>query len=213
MEDQKDFVLMPFGQGESIIIDPVDHEKLTAYSWHKNLDGHIERVAYNDGKKTFILMSHHILSPPKGGAIEHINLNKLDNRKSNLLVLSANEVTRDIIKAREKNSTHHGVSFYAPKCLWRSRIKYHGIQKTLGYFQSEYKCALLYDAVLKMLPRNSLCLNFPRGFAIDGIKPLLCQAIERKFLAEQAENINRLVKEITMKSEASNDVHGGHHRA
>lgn len=68
--------------------------------------------------------------------IDHINKNKLDNRKDNLRVCSSS-INMQNIKVPKNNKTGHiGVSFYKPYGIYRAYITKNGECIHIGYFNS-----------------------------------------------------------------------------
>lgn len=65
------------------VIDKDDLEKISNFTWHLNQNGYVESVDYKSREH---IKAHHIIigKPPKGLVTDHINRNRLDNRKSNL---------------------------------------------------------------------------------------------------------------------------------
>lgn len=69
--------------GKRAIVDDEDYEYLNSLgSWH--FDRYAKRVTKKDG---VIYMHRLLLEAPKGKTVDHINGNKLDNRRSNLRVV------------------------------------------------------------------------------------------------------------------------------
>jgi len=64
------------------IVDDEDYETLSVYKWQYTSNGYAKRK-YG---KTSLLMHRVIAKTPKGLVTDHLNHNKLDNRKSNLRV-------------------------------------------------------------------------------------------------------------------------------
>lgn len=70
--------------GMNTIVDDDDFEKLSKYQWRFNKE-YAEASTKIDGKRTTIRQHRLIMGlPQKVGIIDHINGNKLDNRKNNL---------------------------------------------------------------------------------------------------------------------------------
>ena len=74
---------------ESLMIDKEDRHFLFEYSLFKDGGGYIVCDKTQKGVKTRIKLHHLVFGKPqKGLVIDHINRNKLDNRKSNLREVS-----------------------------------------------------------------------------------------------------------------------------
>ena len=77
------------GKEKFALIDAEDVPKIIGYSWGVTDKGYARRSTVIDGKTKNIRMHHAILQPPKGMVIDHINHDKLDNRKCNLRAVTA----------------------------------------------------------------------------------------------------------------------------
>jgi len=82
-----------------------------------------------------------ILNDPPSAAIDHINRNKLDNRKSNLRECTDSENCRNQGKRRGCSSRHRGVSWNKRKSAWQVVIREGGKLKWKGWFDSEDEAA------------------------------------------------------------------------
>ena len=72
-------------KGEEIIVDDSDYEWLSKFKWCIG-DRYAMRTSYANGDKVTILMHREIMNTPKGYNTDHINGNKLDNRRCNLRI-------------------------------------------------------------------------------------------------------------------------------
>ena len=96
------------------IIDKDDLEKISHHTWHLNQTG------YADCKLTSgpHLKAHHVIigKPPEGMVTDHINRNKLDNRKANLRHVTPHEnsMNRSVSDHRIAN-TMLGIKTYKGK--------------------------------------------------------------------------------------------------
>lgn len=76
--------------GNYAIIDDDDLERVEALSpWYENDSGYAMKKTRIKGKNVSIRMHAYINDTPKGLVTDHINGNRLDNRKSNLRCVSA----------------------------------------------------------------------------------------------------------------------------
>lgn len=79
--------------------------------------------------------------------VDHINHNKLDNRRANLRICNHSQNMQngsDKIRGRSK---YKGVSLYVYGSYqrWRANIVINGKQKSLGYYKTEEDAAAAYD--------------------------------------------------------------------
>lgn len=112
------------------IIDFDDYEKIKDMCWSLSDHGYIKNSSKTNGNTT---LHRFIMNCKKGEIVDHINRNRLDNRKENLRIVSCSQNnynqsinslnTSGIIGvAKRLNKTkNRGVSEY-----WRAQIKYNG---------------------------------------------------------------------------------------
>lgn len=71
-------------QNKEVLIDDEDEPVFQKYKWHINDSGYVVWRGKKDGKKQTIRLHRLIAKPAKGLIVDHINRNKLDNRRVNL---------------------------------------------------------------------------------------------------------------------------------
>lgn len=119
-----------WGKGQSAIIDTEDISKVKPYLWRLGKNGYVASFKIIDGKTQHFLMHRHILGLDGSYPfIDHINDNKLDNRKHNLrLCTNKQNVSR-------KKKMFGFTSPYKGVC-WNKRI---------GTFESIIEAAQAYN--------------------------------------------------------------------
>lgn len=134
-------------KGHQAIIDDEDYEYLNQFKWH--FDGrYAARTIWNkETKKESKVYMHRIIIESDGNLkVDHINNNKLDNRKSNLRIVTDYENARNqSTQKRKKSSRYKGVCFVKDKNKFKAYIKTNGKLIHLGYSDDEKECALLYN--------------------------------------------------------------------
>lgn len=71
----------------SMVVDDNDYEKLSQHKWYLRKDGYIARTA----DKRTVYAHRVIMNTPDGMHTDHINRDKLDNRKANLRICTHKE--------------------------------------------------------------------------------------------------------------------------
>lgn len=128
-------------RGMFAIVDDADFDTLQKYNWQMHKHGYATR------KKGLghISMHREIMNPPSGFDVDHINGNKLDNRRANLRICSRHENTFNQGLRSNNNSGYKGVSWRKQERKWIAQIQANGKRKTIGYFDSAIEAARAYD--------------------------------------------------------------------
>lgn len=133
---------IPLSQGRVTIVDAEDYDFLMEWQWHFN-DRYAARRRKTTGK---LVRMHRIINrTPDHLHTDHINRNKLDNRKDNLrsCTKTQNQQNRDPYK--NTSSKYKGVHWDKPRAKWQAQIRINGKRKYLGRFVSEIEAAKAYD--------------------------------------------------------------------
>ncbi len=126
-------------QGKIAVVDDEDYEYINQWKWSYLSSGYAVRSLWSLlGSKT-ILMHRIIANTPIGMDTDHINGNRLDNRKSNLRVCTHAENTRNIPMHKDNKIGYKGVQKHGKS--WRARILVNGkqiisIQDTITLYPS-----------------------------------------------------------------------------
>ena len=76
--------------GNKVLFDDDDYEKVTSFgNWYENDGGYAVKKTRLNGKNISIRMHVLVNDTPKGWHTDHINGNRLDNRKANLRTATA----------------------------------------------------------------------------------------------------------------------------
>lgn len=125
--------------GKQTIVDDEDFEELSKYRWHFT-GGYAFR--HKNNKKEYI---HRILNEtPHGLVTDHINRNKLDNRKSNLRSATVSQNGANAKKKDGCRSKYKGVTWHKPNSTWKARITVKGKEIYLGYYKEEVDAGVAY---------------------------------------------------------------------
>ena len=148
-------------KGKVAIVDAEDYEYLNQWKWHAHNRGYASRRARvsEDSKSGFIMMHRLINSTPDGMETDHINRDRLDNRKHNLRSVSKSKNIQNM-KTRSGSSIFRGVT-KSPYNTWMARIIVNGKLHYLGYHPSEREAATVYDDAAKKYFGEHAGLNFP----------------------------------------------------
>jgi HNH endonuclease len=140
-------------QGQVAIVDDEDFEWLAQWRWNyykeRTNGGYAHRSAQRiNGRRPHLLMHREIMSPiPNGMEVDHINGNKLDNRRCNLRYATPQQNRHN--RTRYSNSTTglKGVTFNKKnkKKPFQSHICDRWKKIHLGYFSTPEEAATAYN--------------------------------------------------------------------
>lgn len=150
--------------GESLeaLIDTDDLSKVQEfpYKWFARWCPHTKSyyVAGNtkrqNGKASTLIFHRYIMTPGKGVMIDHINHNELDNRKSNLRMVTNAENQQNRKGPRTGNiSGYRGVSWNKKKEKWVAYYRLNGKLTYLGEFLDRHEAGrIAAKARLEVMP-------------------------------------------------------------
>jgi hypothetical protein len=142
--------------GDMVTVDDDVFDELNQLHWTKGGGGYAMR--WIDGK--LVYMHRMISGTPDGMQTDHINGNKLDNRKENLRICTFIQN----MQAR-KTSVVSGAGFMGvyvePGRRFRARIKLERKRIHLGTFDTAEEAARAYDAAARELHGEFAKQNFP----------------------------------------------------
>lgn len=130
------------------IIDESDYDMVSQWKWHLSDRGYAQRCQYISKingklKHKRIFLHRLILQPPENKCIDHINGDRLDNRRCNLRICDFKENARNSTKMKKSLSKYKGVTIDRDK--WSSRITVDYKVIYLGTFDTEISAALAYN--------------------------------------------------------------------
>lgn len=136
------------------IVDDEDFNYLASFNWHYKVCGYAAKKApRNGGHGDTILMHRFIIGENKikDKVVDHINGDKLDNRKSNLRICTFQENQMNKKKHKTNENKYKGVYFHKRDKLWYSCITCDYKQHFLGYTDTEVESVLNYNKKAKEL--------------------------------------------------------------
>lgn len=117
-------------------VDDDMYELLSKYSWHLNHHGY----ARNGNLES---MHRMVIGTPKGMFTDHINGDRLDNRRKNLRIVSISDNQKNMSRHKDNKSGYKGV--WAKGSRFVSSIMVDGKRHYLGTFGSPQEAALAYN--------------------------------------------------------------------
>jgi len=119
------------------VVDRIDAARVREHRWY--LDSHGYAIAHVrvGGARRTVLMHRLVLDAPVGACVDHVNRNRLDNRRHNLRLVSHAENMLNIGANRRSTSPYRGVSWNARLGKWVASFRGHH----LGVFEDELEAA------------------------------------------------------------------------
>jgi hypothetical protein len=133
-------------KGKVAIVDDEDFEFLNRRMWQFTTGGYVTTTIRRIGCRKTICMHRLVMNTPDGMDTDHINGNKLDNRKENLRICTTAENCQNQKIRTTNKSGYKGVFFCKYTNKWRAMIRTNYKLKNLGVFKTPEEAALAYDA-------------------------------------------------------------------
>lgn len=133
------------GAGLSILIDEADRELVTQFTWYVLLCTPLTYARTCHG-----LQVHRLLMDPLPGlVVDHVNHDGLDNRRSNLRVVTQSLNNANSRKQRRATTSRYKGVYRRADIVgagcWYARIKVDGHTRGLGLHASEVEAARAYN--------------------------------------------------------------------
>jgi hypothetical protein len=159
-----DVAYITLTKGKVALISVVDVEEAGKYLWY--FSGHY--AVRNAGKfpnQRAQFLHREILNAPSGMEVDHINGDKLDNRRSNLRVCSKienqrNQKPRTTLRGQTLSSRFKGVHLPQQGNKYKAQIQVAGQKIYLGAFDSEIEAAKAYDSAARQRFGDFALTNF-----------------------------------------------------
>ena len=142
------------------LVDSEDYKKFSPQKW-SYAGGYA--VRYTADKKR-IYLHREIMKCPSEMFVDHINNNRLDNRRENLRICTHAENVRNV-GLRSNNVTGYiGVSYIEERKSrqWRARTRKDGVTQHIGYYETPEDAAKAYDTFVVSISEFSKT-NFGLG--------------------------------------------------
>ena len=148
--------IVPLTQGHKAIVDADIVELISDRSWY-----FAKGYAACKNGELALPMHRLIMGTPDGMDTDHINGDKLDNRKVNLRICSRSQNKRNSAVRSDSASGLKGVQYLKETNMWRASILAEGRRVHLGYFEDAASAAMAYDDAAKKHFGEYARLNFP----------------------------------------------------
>lgn len=142
---------IPLTKGYTALVDDADYLELSRHKWHVVLrSGGRPYAARRRGKRKEF-MHRRLSAPPPRLECDHLNGNSLDNRRSNLRIVTRQQ--NILNRGMQKNNTsgYRGVSFNKKSGKWIAAIKNEGKLRIVGYYETKELAAVSYNTEAKRM--------------------------------------------------------------
>lgn len=144
--------------GASFIFDKIDEPLVRSHTWSL-ARGHFRTVI---GGRTRYLHQL-IMGSAEGEQVDHINMDKSDNRRCNLRYATHAENQQNKGLRSDSTTGYKGVCFDKRSGKYVAYINAEGHRTYLGYFSNKKDGAEAYDKAAKILHGGFAKLNFKEG--------------------------------------------------
>lgn len=136
-EIHEDFVVVNVikkGVEYAVIVDKEDFPVISSFdgTWHLNNRGYISRTL--KGKRESI--HRVIMKPQRNLVVDHIDGNRLNNKKENLRIITRGQNSQNIKSNKRSKTGIRGVSYDSRWSKWRARMTVDGKEINLGTYDS-----------------------------------------------------------------------------
>jgi AP2 domain-containing protein/HNH endonuclease len=147
---------IPVGKKHFALVDDGDYARLSKWKW-KLVNGYAKRTDNRVDSGGVICMHRVVNQTPEGKDTDHKNLNKLDNRKSNLRTCTRSQNFMN--RKTWSKSGYKGVCYDSKKGKWRAEAGPAGTKRWLGYHETKEEAALAYNRAAGKLYGDFAKLN------------------------------------------------------
>ena len=143
---------------EVTVVDDCDYAEISKYRWLLTPQGYARNSNRIEGKRQ--LLHRIILKTPQNLQTDHINCDKLDNRRENLRIATHSQNSANGMNCRGGTSQYKGVYWDKEKRKWCATIRINNKQKYIGRYKSEEQAARAYDITASKYFGKYARLNF-----------------------------------------------------
>lgn len=147
----KKYRKIPLSKGGFALVDSEDFELVGSLRWHLHTSGYAvndKRIWLGNGKSRVERRWMHrmIMNTPKDTQTDHINHDKLDNRRSNLRLCSQSENSANASLRKDSTSGYKGVTWLKRTNMWQVRIGVKMRRICIGHFREKEEAIQAYRA-------------------------------------------------------------------
>jgi hypothetical protein len=145
-------------KGVMFYFDVADQERIKANTWFFTKRGYVATHI----KRKVKTMHRFLIGDISGMDVDHINGNKLDNRRSNLRICTHQENMFNQKKRSTNTTGYMGVSYMKRADRYEAYVHYSGKKHYIGLFHKAVDAAKARDKKASLLFGTYARLNFPQ---------------------------------------------------
>lgn len=145
---------------KAVEVDIDNYNLLTQFTWYVRPDNCVYTTCTLISQR---LLHRLIMKPKQSETVDHINGDRLDNRRSNLRCVHNGDNCMNMSgkKSSKSKSKYKGVSWSEDRKKWVAQTMFNYKQIPLGRFHSEENAAKAYDKKMRELHGDLARYNFP----------------------------------------------------
>lgn len=130
-----------------VFIDEEDHDKIKHLSWI--YDGsYVVHSSWINHRSIKLYLHRFIMEAKAGQIVDHINRNKLDNRRANLRFVTKSQNNRNANKRIDSTQPFRGIEL-KPSGKWAAKISRGGVSYHLGLYETAEQASLAYQKAVE----------------------------------------------------------------
>jgi hypothetical protein len=137
-------------KGQHALVDQEDFDYLNQWKWRFSGKYAVRSGPRSNYKRKFISMHRLLMGEPLGLEVDHVNGDKLDNRRSNLRLCSRQQNARNQKKTSINKSGYRGVFWHSKAKKWCVQISVNKKNKHVGLFENLKDAARAYDSAARV---------------------------------------------------------------
>ena len=142
-----DLAYITLTKGYTAVIDAADAELVGRYAWCALVQSHgayAYRTDCSGDKPEAVYLHRLLMDAPADLYVDHIDGDRLNNRRDNLRLATHAENMRNMKRPRTNTSGFKGVYWSRQHSKWRARIMHNGKQHCLGLFDCPQEAHAAY---------------------------------------------------------------------
>lgn len=144
--------------GKTVLLDEEDYQKIPKKGWYLITNRPAKRMRLNDRLKV-VYMHRLIIKTTPDKMIDHINGNKLDNRKCNLRICNNSQNLANHKKYSNNKSGFTGVYWNKYRNRWQAGCRKNNVTKYIGLYSSIYEAGMAYNIYARILHKKFAIQN------------------------------------------------------